>query len=268
MKRTLLLLAALTGCASRPDPAAPGAGMRVLTYNIHAGKDAAQVHNLERVSALIYEQRADLVLLQEVDRGTRRSGGEDQLALLARLTGMHAVFGKSLDYDGGLYGIAILSRFPIDSVRVIPLEVQPPQERSGRSYEPRIGLHAIVRTPGGRIHLINTHIDPAGAPTYRHQELIQLLAYIQRNAAREPVIFGGDLNARPATPEIAALGLAFADSWAGCGGGGPGYTFPAHAPDRRIDYLLLRRARCTSAQVSATEASDHRPLLATIVIEG
>src|SRR5688572_23384901 len=217
MKRRSVILISLllSGCASLPGRGS--SELRVMTYNIHAGKDAAQVHNLERVAQIIKEAAADIVLLQEVDRGTQRSGGEDHIATLARLTGMDTAFVKSLDYQGGLYGIAVLSRYPLAEAHVIPLNVQPAQERSG-THEPRVGLHVIVRTPGGVLHVVNTHIDPAPQPTYRHQEVIGLLAHIRQHGAEDaPVVFGGDLNARPNTPEIAAISLAFTDSWTQCG---------------------------------------------------
>ena len=258
----LVLLLGLAACASAPRGS--GAQLRVLTYNIHAGKDAAQQHNLERVAQLIREVDADIVLLQEVDRGTERSAREDQIATLARLTSLHSAFGKSLDYQSGEYGIALLSRFPLDSVRPIPLEVAPTQERSGASYEPRSGLHAIARTPDGPVHIVNTHLDPAAAPTYRHQEIIGLLAHIARTVPPDaPLILGGDLNARPDTREITALTLVFMDAWQQCGNG-PGYSFPANAPDRRIDYVMLRDVACSTARVVEGQASDHRALLVTL----
>ena len=71
----------------------PAADLRVMVYNIHAGKDAAGVDNLERVAQVVRDAAADLVLLQEVDRGTRRSGGVDQPEVLARLD---AVAGRVL----------------------------------------------------------------------------------------------------------------------------------------------------------------------------
>jgi endonuclease/exonuclease/phosphatase (EEP) superfamily protein YafD len=77
-------------------------------------------------------------------------------------------------------------------------------------------------------------------------------------------VLGGDLNARADTPDIAALSFSLTDAWHRCGDGGAGHTFPAHAPDRRIDYLLLRGLTCTRAEVVTTDASDHRPLLVTI----
>jgi endonuclease/exonuclease/phosphatase family metal-dependent hydrolase len=259
----LIPLLVIAGCAGAPREAA--APLRVMTYNIHAGKDAAQEHNLERVAQVIREAAADVVLLQEIDRGTERSGREDQIATLARLTAMNGAFAKSLDYQGGEYGIAVLSRFPLDSIGVIHLEVQPPQERSGGAYEPRVGLHVSARTPRGDVHIVNTHLDPAAQPTYRHQEIIGLLAHIARTVPEQAaLILGGDLNARPDTPEIAALTLAFTDAWTRCGTGGPGHSFPAHQPDRRIDYIFFRSSHCASARVIDVRASDHRPVIASV----
>lgn len=259
-----MLVLWFVACASTAPDREP-AEVRVLTYNIHAGKDAAQQHNLERVAHVIAETRSDIVLLQEVDRRTQRSEGEDHLGELARLTGMHSAFAKSLDYQGGDYGIAVLSRFPLDSPRVVPLEVRPPQERSGRLHEPRVALHVVARAPRGALHVVNTHIDPGAVPVYRHQEVIGLLAHIARSVPADArLVFGGDLNALPDTPEIAALSLLFVDGWQQCGDGGPGYSFPAHEPDRRIDYILLRGVGCTVARVVDSQASDHRPVLTII----
>lgn len=264
MKFTYVLCLALAACAA---PTSGGSGaLRVLSYNIHAGKDAQQQPNVERVAAIIDSLDADIVMLQEVDRRTARAGGADHLAELERLTGMHAAFGKSLDYQGGDYGIAILSRWPIDSMETIALAVEPPQERAGGSHEPRVGLHAIVRAPFGRLHVLNTHIDAGGPATYRKQEVVGLLARIRNHVpATEALIFGGDLNARPTTDEIAAVSLALTDAFATCGSGAA-ETFPAAAPDRRIDYVFYRHARCIQARVPVTQASDHRPLFVTLEI--
>jgi endonuclease/exonuclease/phosphatase family metal-dependent hydrolase len=255
----------LSACAGAGTGAGNGA-VRVLSYNIHAGKDAQQQPNIERVAAIIDSLDADIVMLQEVDRRTARAGGADHLAELEKLTGMHAAFGKSLDYQGGDYGIAVLSRWPIDSSATISLKVEPPQDRAGGSHEPRVGLHAIVRAPFGRLNVLNTHIDAGGPATYRRQEVIGLLAHIRNSVpAGEALVFGGDLNARPTTDEIAAVSLALTDAFATCGSGAA-ETFPANAPDRRIDYVFYNRARCIQARVPVTEASDHRPLFVTLEI--
>src|SRR5687768_15586880 len=132
----LLPILLISGCATAPATDR----LRVLVYNIHAGKDAGGAHNLQRVSEVIQSTRADVVLLQEVDRQTTRSGGVDHLAELERLTGMSGAYGKSLDFQGGQYGIAVLSRWPITPVDVVALRTDPPQPRAGGSIEPRVAL--------------------------------------------------------------------------------------------------------------------------------
>src|SRR5688572_8882435 len=87
--------------------------LRVLTYNIHHGEGTDGVFDLARIAEVIKSARADLVALQEVDQGTDRAGGVNQLDELARLTGMHAEFGKAMDYMNGGYGVAVLSRWPL-----------------------------------------------------------------------------------------------------------------------------------------------------------
>jgi endonuclease/exonuclease/phosphatase family metal-dependent hydrolase len=262
MKRVLaaLLVVSLGGCAMRGG-AEP---LTIVSYNIHAGKDDAGQLALERVAAVLDTLRADIVLLQEVDRKTRRSEGVDHLAELERLTGMKGAFGKSLDFQGGEYGIAVLSRFPILESHTVPLKVEPPQERSEGSHEPRVALHVAIDAPGGRLHIVNTHVDYIAAGTYRRQEIVGLLAYVARTIPRDArLVIGGDLNARPDTDEITTVSLMFHDSFAECGQGA-GESYPAKAPDRRIDYLFFRNGRCRDARVWPTLASDHRPLRASL----
>jgi endonuclease/exonuclease/phosphatase family metal-dependent hydrolase len=237
--------------------------IRVLVYNIHAGKDAKGVDNLSRVSDIVRSSNADIVLLQEVDRGTTRSGQADQPRILSGLTGFKAAFGKTLDYQGGEYGIAVLSRWPISFDTLIGLPVIPPQLRSGVSHEPRGALRAVIESPAGRLELLNTHIDASREDTYRIQEMAKLLqlAYPIAERGGAPIL-GGDLNAEPGSAVIDMLrGSRLRDAWPECGEGN-GLSYPASVPVKRIDYLLLSAEwRCVSGKVLETEASDHRPVL-------
>lgn len=243
------------------------ASVRVLVYNIHAGKTADGRPNLEEVGRLIRAHSADVVLLQEVDRGTRRSGGVDQLQVLMDATELEGVFGRTLDYDGGEYGIAALSRGGFGYSDTAPLRVVPPPARAGGSHEPRGALVTIVRTRMGRLQAITTHLDASSGEEYRLQELDLLREIVrQRLATGNPLLLGGDMNAVPDSAVIRkALEFGLRDAWAECGKG-EGFTFPASKPIRRIDYLFLSGTlRCTSAEVLDSQASDHRPLLVSVV---
>jgi endonuclease/exonuclease/phosphatase family metal-dependent hydrolase len=235
----------------------------VVTYNIHAGKDAARQPNLERVAAVLDSLDADIVLLQEVDRGTTRSGGVDQVAELERLTGMHGAFAKSLDFQGGDYGIAALSRWPIRSTETVPLPTDPHADRDVKMYEPRVAIHVVVSTPTGPLHVAGTHLGAEGVSTFRDQEAAVLLDHLRTHVpSAAPLVIGGDFNSTPDSDVHARFSSVFTDSWQECGSG-DGFTFPADSAARRIDYVYARGLRCTIANVADTQASDHRPLVVT-----
>jgi endonuclease/exonuclease/phosphatase family metal-dependent hydrolase len=234
----------------------------VLVYNIHAGKDAARRDNLPRVAELVRGTGADLVLLQEVDRNTQRSGPTDQPAILSRLTGYSVAFGRTIGFQGGDYGIALLSRWPIQRDTLIHLATSaqprdPPGDREQRGV-----LVTLVDAPGGPLVVLNTHMDASGEDDWRLREIADILGVAAGVGEPGPVLMGGDLNARPESrihQELRAAG--FRDAWLECGTG-DGMTFPVAAPDRRIDYLYLAGdVRCLDARVLLGDASDHRALL-------
>lgn len=266
----LMLVLILLGCAPRTQGADGQLAdtLRVIVYNIHAGKDAAGAENLDGVVALIREVRADVVLLQEVDQGTRRSGGVDQPAVLAARSGLHVAFGSALDYDGGKYGVATLSRWPITLDTLYRLPVDPPQERAGGSREPRGMLHADIASPHGTISVLNTHIDASREDTWRRQEARAIASAVTAARQTRPLLLlGGDMNS---TPESAVQGIVreagLRDAFAECGRGA-GLTYPSDSAVKRIDYLYLTDAmRCARAEVPATRVSDHLPLIVHVTI--
>src|SRR5687768_17253955 len=90
--------------------------LRVMTYNVHVGIGMDKKLDLSRVAAVINGERPDIVALQEVDRGVERTGRVDQIRELARLTKMDYAFAHNLNFQGGQYGVAVLSRTPILSI--------------------------------------------------------------------------------------------------------------------------------------------------------
>lgn len=261
-----LIVAVVSSACTLPFVEQPRPDVRVLVYNIHAGKDASGQPNLEEVARLIHAHGADVVLLQEVDKGTRRSGNVDQLEVLIAATGFDGAFGRTLDYDGGQYGIAALARDGFGYEDTVPLRISPPQARAGGSYEPRGALVTIVNTRIGRWQAITTHLDASAGDEYRQQEADQLHDIVRaRLATRYPLMLGGDMNATPDSAVIEKVrGFGWRDAWTECGTG-DGFTYPAARPTRRIDYLFLTGTlRCTSAEVIDSQASDHRPLLVSV----
>jgi endonuclease/exonuclease/phosphatase family metal-dependent hydrolase len=264
--RTLLvtliavLLLAAPAAAHRP----PDRELRVITFNIHHGADGAEQLDLERVADVIEDSGADVATLQEVDRHWgARSAFADQAAELGRRLDMHAVYAANLDLDPlelgqerRQYGTAILSRFPIASSRNTLL----PRPNNG---EQRGLLEAVIKVRGVRVRIADTHLQHNSAleRTAQAQRIVELLA-----PAGEPVVLAGDLNAVPDAPELAPLMSAYADAWTRAGTG-PGYTIPVEAPDRRIDYVLTSpEIGAVNAEVIATDASDHLPLVADLAV--
>jgi endonuclease/exonuclease/phosphatase family metal-dependent hydrolase len=126
-------LAALVAVCAAPRPAADAPLLRVVTYNILAGE-----RGLENLTETLKSADADLIGLQEVDVGTKRSGGKDEAAALATALKMHHAFVPHFHYQGGQFGLALLSRHPI--VRAERVRVK----GSRLSL-----LDATVRTPKG-----------------------------------------------------------------------------------------------------------------------
>src|SRR6185436_17154825 len=168
-------------------------------------------------------------LFQEVDKRTKRSGGIDQPAEYARRTGFNVAFGRSLNYDGGEYGIAVLSRWPIRRDTAIHLPVDPPQERSGGSHEARVAMRVSISSPFGELSFLNTHIDASAEDRWRKQEIKTIMALARElvRAGSARVMVGGDFNSTPESEvqvELRASGLD--DAWLKCGSG-EGLSYPA-----------------------------------------
>lgn len=235
--------------------------VRVLSYNIHHGVGGGAGDgklDLERQARIIKELKPDLVALQEVDRKTRRSQQVDQAARLGELTGLHAIFGKAMDYDGGEYGLAILSAYPIMASRVHALPTE-------RRREPRALLEATITLgkDGRRLRFFATHLCHESADLRRKQ--MQAILDAAGNAD-ELMILAGDLNDGPESEPLKML----AKEWHDGGGESPKPTYPAHKPNARLDYVFYRpgkRFRLVEARVvDEPAASDHRPVLCVLDI--
>lgn len=227
--------------------------LRCLTYNIYHGEDMNGGSNLEAVAGIIKSVSADIVALQEVDKNVNRSHNIDLAAELGRLTGMHALFGKAMDYDGGEYGEAVLSRFPV-------IELVNHALPHSQGHEPRAALAVIAQLPNGeKFKFIGTHLDhPKNSPD-RLQQAIKINEIVSSDSM--PTILAGDLNDTPESEPIRILrGL-----WTDAAANSAQFTYPSVNPERRIDYILYypkNRWRVTESQVLDEEiASDHRPVL-------
>jgi len=238
--------------ARADEPAKPR--LRVMTYNIHHGEGTDKKLDLPRIARIITDAKADLVALQEVDNKTKRTNSVDQTAEFAKLTGMHGVFGKAMDYGGGEYGEAILSRFAIVEHKTHALPFT-----QGR--EPRAALEVIVRPPNlPAITFVGTHLDHFKDETDRLAQTKELdRLFLFKDA---PVtLITGDFNARPESRAMQTV-LEF---WNDTAADNPQPTIPSDKPHSRIDWIFTLKGhgwRVISSQVLEEKvASDHRPVL-------
>ncbi|WP_202618151.1 endonuclease/exonuclease/phosphatase family protein [Arcticibacter tournemirensis] len=228
--------------------------LRVMSYNIHHANPPSKpgLIDLDAIARVIRESKADLVALQEVETGTKRSGGVDEAKLLAEKTGLHYKFFRAIDYDGGEYGIAILSRFKLRNVRLIPL----PQKVEA---EDRILAYVTVKVDKQKIIFANTHLDATRDHGNRIVQMQRILKEFENVSL--PVILCGDLNSVAGSGVIDLLDAQFKRT---CVDNCPG-TSPQVNPRRTIDYIATRNIKWPLLEyvvVEETYASDHRPITA------
>ena len=243
MKQYFSVALAVLFCALMPAACTTQTtAVKFMSYNIRNGRGADDVQDLGRIAEVIGRVAPDVVALQEVDSVTGRMNGRFIPEELGRMTGMHARFCRAIDYDGGGYGIGLLSRAEPLSVRRIPL---PGREESRVLFVAEFPDYVVCVT-----HLSLTPEDQrASLPIIR----------TVTDTCRKPVLLAGDFNMKVAKTVLDGLGGTFrplSDTTQ--------MTFPSDKPSIRIDYILgrgLPESAVTERQVdTSTVASDHCPL--------
>jgi endonuclease/exonuclease/phosphatase family metal-dependent hydrolase len=252
-----LLTLLLQGCAtSSPTQAEPTTQFRVMTYNIHHGEGLDGKVNLERIAHLIRREGADIVALQEVDQGVARTARRDFPAELAQLTGMTCVFSNNHTFQGGNYGNAVLSRFPVKRWTNFHYRMLRPNEQRGL-------LQLVLDVHGREVVIMNTHIDHRPDDAERWSNIEEIESVVREHTGK-PIILAGDFNDVPGSRVHQRLSHTFDDTWERIGNG-DGLTIPAEAPRKRIDYLWISKGGTITplkVRVVPSDASDHLPVLA------
>lgn len=250
----LLTLGVLALSLSSPCRGGAQSTVRIAAYNVKHGLGMDSVIDLPRIAEVLRALDADVITLQEIDRGTERTDGVDQAERLGELLGMSAYFGDFMPYRGGEYGMAVLSRVPVARVT---------NHRLPDGEEPRSALEVEVRVgdEGRPLSIVGIHFYRT--PEERLAQADSLTALL--DARDHPVVLAGDFNSRRGDRVLRSLTSA---DWFVVDKDGPPETFPSDAPAREIDFVMLRPASAFEVVehrvIEEPVASDHAPLLVVL----
>lgn len=230
--------------------------LKVMTYNIHHGFDAAEKSDqLVNIARLIKSSGAELVGLQEVDSMCIRSGKVDQAKRLAELTGMYYAYVPHFPYEGGSYGLAVLSKFPVSGVENNRLPFRGPQGDETRalltariSVSPRKDICFAVVHYSGQVRL--------------NQAEVTVATLKSRNI---PSILTGDLNETPDSKVVQTLSTYLQDT-----NQTTIKTVADNNPKTKIDYVFVSRpdlAEVLDEKVFNEYYSDHFPVMVTVKLK-
>jgi endonuclease/exonuclease/phosphatase family metal-dependent hydrolase len=233
--------------------------LRVVTWNIHKGIGTDRVYRLHRVVQVLRDLDADVVCLQEVDKGVPRSQHENQAERLAQELGYeHAALGLNVKVKDGAYGNLTLSRYPLEDVHNVDLTIAPKKRRSGL-------VTRIVTGPAhgwlvANVHLGLMHLE-------RRMQVKRLLEHLFAGAhPNQPLVIAGDWNewaTRVVRSVINEHGFHLARTDARPRGE---RTWPSRRPVLALDKILYRdpvrchHVACVLDDVTRV-TSDHLPLV-------
>ena len=234
--------------------------MRVLSYNIHHANPPSKpgIIDIDAIAEVIKKEKPDLVALQEIDVHTARSGKQvHEAELLAAKTEMEFFFARAIDYDGGEYGIAILSKYPITDTQKFQLPTI-----AATKGEPRVLATAVIELPRKKkIRFACTHLDAQGSDTNRVLQIKKILDVLKPE--KLPVVLAGDLNDVAGSTTINLLDQFLQRTcMTNCA-----FTIPELHPVKTIDFIAFtpgKFAVTEHAVIPEMYASDHRPVLSVL----
>lgn len=233
-----------------------GRSFRAVTYNVHGCRGGDGLVNPARVAEVLAGLDADIIALQELDVGRSRSNGLDQALAIATLLRMEAHFHPVHQVQGGHYGNAIISRWPMALVRRAELP---------SLGEPRGAMWVTVKMPWASVEVLNTHLG-----LRRRERMMQVQALAgagwlgDQEIEGKPTLLLGDLNAVPSSLAYRMLSREF-----GRGQEARTPTFPSRFPLLQLDHSFARNGlsivnRRVPRGLNFRIASDHLPLVAEI----
>lgn len=219
--------------------------LKLMSYNIKNANGMDDVCNFQRIANVINNASPDVVAIQEVDSMTNRSGQKYVLGEIAERTQMHGYFAPAIDYDGGKYGIGLLTKQLPLRLQTLPL----PGREEARTL--------ILAEFADYIYCC-THMSLTEEDRMKSLELVKAFT----SSSTKPLFLAGDMNAEPESGFIKELQKDFQIL-----SNPKQHTFPAPDPKETIDYIAMLKQNAKGFAVISAKvinepmASDHRPIL-------
>lgn len=219
--------------------------LKLMSYNIKNANGMDNVCNFQRIANVINNASPDVVAIQEVDSMTNRSGQKYVLGEIAERTQMHGYFAPAIDYDGGKYGIGLLTKQLPLRLQTLPL----PGREEARTL--------ILAEFADYIYCC-THMSLTEEDRMKSLELVKAFT----SSSTKPLFLAGDMNAEPESGFIKELQKDFQIL-----SNPKQHTFPAPDPKETIDYIATLKQNAKGFAVISAKvinepmASDHRPIL-------
>ena len=219
--------------------------LKLMSYNIKNANGMDNVCNFQRIANVINNTSPDVVAIQEVDSMTNRSGQKYVLGEIAERTQMHGYFAPAIDYDGGKYGIGLLTKQLPLRLQTLPL----PGREEARTL--------ILAEFADYIYCC-THMSLTEEDRMKSLELVKAFT----SSSTKPLFLAGDMNAEPESGFIKELQKDFQIL-----SNPKQHTFPAPDPKETIDYIATLKQNAKGFAVISAKvinepmASDHRPIL-------
>lgn len=219
--------------------------LKLMSYNIKNANGMDNVCNFQRIANVINNTSPDVVAIQEVDSMTNRSGQKYVLGEIAERTQMHGYFAPAIDYDGGKYGIGLLTKQVPLRLQSLPL----PGREEARTL--------ILAEFADYIYCC-THMSLTEEDRMKSLELVKAFT----SSSTKPLFLAGDMNAEPESGFIKKLQKDFQIL-----SNPKQHTFPAPDPKETIDYIATLKQNAKGFAVISAKvinepmASDHRPIL-------
>lgn len=219
--------------------------LKLMSYNIKNANGMDNVCNFQRIANVINNASPDVVAIQEVDSMTNRSGQKYVLGEIAERTQMHGYFAPAIDYDGGKYGIGLLTKQVPLRLQTLPL----PGREEARTL--------ILAEFTDYIYCC-THMSLTEEDRMKSLELVKAFT----SSSTKPLFLAGDMNAEPESGFIKELQKDFQIL-----SNPKQHTFPAPDPKETIDYIATLKQNAKGFAVISAKvinepmASDHRPIL-------